>query len=40
MSAGVAVFAADEQSAELVETLRWVHLAESVLDAQGIRGCS
>ena len=33
----MAVFAADEQSAEPVDTLRWVHLAESVLDAQGIR---
>ena len=35
---GVAVFAADEQSAEPVDTLRWVHLAEGVLEAEGIKG--
>jgi probable rRNA maturation factor len=34
----VAVFAADEQSDEPVDTLRWVRLAESVLGAQGVRG--
>lgn len=34
----VAVFAADEQSAEPVDTLRWVKLAEAVLAAQGVRG--
>lgn len=32
------VFAADEQSAEPVDTLRWVQLAESVLEAEGVRG--
>jgi probable rRNA maturation factor len=36
--AGVAVFAADEQSQEPVDTLRWVHLAEGVLDAEEVRG--
>lgn len=35
---GVAVFAADEQSSEPVETLRWVQLAEHVLRAEGVRG--
>ena len=34
----VAVFAADEQSAEPVDTLRWVQLAEAVLAAEGVRG--
>jgi probable rRNA maturation factor len=38
MKAGVAVFAADEQGAEPVDTLRWVRLAESVLAAEGVRG--
>jgi probable rRNA maturation factor len=33
----VAVFAADEQSDEPVDTLRWVTLAESVLGAEGVR---
>lgn len=37
MSVAVGVFAADEQSAEPVDTLRWVRLAESVLGAQGVR---
>jgi probable rRNA maturation factor len=35
---GVAVFAADEQSDEPVDALRWVHLAEGVLEAEGVRG--
>jgi len=34
----VEVFAADEQSAESVDTLRWVRLARDVLDAEGIGG--
>ena len=34
----VEVFAADEQSAHAVETLRWVRLARSVLQAEGVRG--
>ncbi|MFP5317353.1 MAG: rRNA maturation RNase YbeY [Acidimicrobiia bacterium] len=34
----VMVFAADEQDAEPVDTLRWVRLAEAVLAAQGVRG--
>ena len=34
----VMVFAADEQAAEPVDTLRWVKLAEAVLGAQGVRG--
>lgn len=33
----VAVFAADEQDDEPVDTLRWVKLAEAVLGAQGVR---
>lgn len=33
---GVAVFAADEQSAEPVDTMRWVRLAARVLEAQGV----
>lgn len=33
---GVAVFAADEQSAEPVDTMRWVRLAGRVLEAQGV----
>ena len=32
------VFAADEQSAEPVDTVRWVRLARSVLEAEGIKG--
>src|SRR5947207_2716096 len=35
---GVAVFAADEQTDEPVDTLRWVRLAESVLHAEEMRG--
>jgi probable rRNA maturation factor len=34
------VFAADEQDAEPVDTLRWVDLARSVLDAEGVKGDS
>ncbi|MDQ6909513.1 MAG: rRNA maturation RNase YbeY [Actinomycetota bacterium] len=34
----VDVFAADEQSAEPVDALRWVRLARSVLRAQGVKG--
>ena len=34
----VEVFAADEQSDEPVDTLRWVHLAEAVLEAEGVKG--
>ena len=38
MNEGVAVFAADEQSAHPVDTLRLVRLAEQVLAAEGVRG--
>lgn len=34
----VEVFAADEQSAHPVDTLRWVRLARSVLEAEGVKG--
>lgn len=34
----VAVFAADEQAAQPVDTLRWVTLAELVLSDEGVRG--
>ncbi|MGH9164590.1 MAG: rRNA maturation RNase YbeY [Acidimicrobiales bacterium] len=34
----VEVFAADEQSLEPVDTLRWVRLARHVLEAEGVRG--
>ena len=34
----VEVFAADEQSAHPVDTLRWVRLARSVLVAEGVKG--
>jgi probable rRNA maturation factor len=34
----VEVFAADEQSAVPVDTIRWVRLARSVLEAEGLRG--
>jgi probable rRNA maturation factor len=34
----VSVFAADEQSAQPVDTLRWIKLAEAVLAHEGIRG--
>jgi probable rRNA maturation factor len=34
----VEVFAADEQSAEPVDGLRWIHLAKAVLGAQGVKG--
>ncbi len=35
---GVEVFVADEQGEFPVEHLRWLHLAERVLDAEGVRG--
>ena len=35
---GVEVFAADEQSDHPVESLRWVLLARSVLEAEGVKG--
>jgi len=35
---GVEVFGADEQGDHPVDTLRWVRLAESVLEAEGVRG--
>src|SRR3954467_12866108 len=35
---GIAVFAADEQTDEPVDTIRWVKLAEAVLDAEQVRG--
>lgn len=34
----VNVFVADEQTAEPVDSLRWLRLAESVLAAEGVRG--
>jgi len=34
----VSVFAADEQSAYQVDTIRWIKLAEAVLGEEGIRG--
>ncbi len=35
---GVEVFAADEQTAQPVDSLRWVKLAEAVLGHEGVRG--
>lgn len=35
---GVEVFAADEQAAVEVDTLRWIKLAREVLAAEGVRG--
>ena len=35
---GVEVFAADEQTAHPVDTLRWVNLARRVLEAEGVSG--
>ena len=35
---GVEVFVADEQSEYRVDHLRWLKLAEQVLDAEGVRG--
>jgi probable rRNA maturation factor len=32
------VFAADEQKEEPVDTMRWVHLAKDVLEAEGVKG--
>jgi probable rRNA maturation factor len=34
----VQVFAADEQTAQPVDCLRWITLARSVLEAEGVRG--
>lgn len=34
----VDVFVANEQTAHTVETMRWVRLAQAVLDAEGIQG--
>ncbi|HUC14258.1 MAG TPA: rRNA maturation RNase YbeY, partial [Acidimicrobiales bacterium] len=34
----VEVFAADEQNDHPVDTLRWVHLAEAVLEEEGLSG--
>jgi probable rRNA maturation factor len=34
----IEVFAADEQTDEPVDTLRWVQLARAVLEAEGVRG--
>lgn len=34
----VEVFAADEQTAHAVDTLRWVRLARRVLEAEGVKG--
>ena len=34
----IEVFAADEQSAHPVDTLRWVRLARAVLGAEGVKG--
>ncbi|MDQ1397261.1 MAG: putative rRNA maturation factor [Acidimicrobiaceae bacterium] len=35
---GVEVFAADEQSQQPVDTMRWVRLAEAVLNAEKVKG--
>ena len=35
---GIDVFAANEQDDHPVDTMRWVRLAESVLDAEGVKG--
>jgi probable rRNA maturation factor len=35
---GIEVFAADEQSDVEVDTIRWVRLARSVLEAEGVKG--
>lgn len=34
----VEVFVADEQSAHPIDTVRWMRLAESVINAEGVRG--
>jgi probable rRNA maturation factor len=34
----IEVFAADEQADQPVDTLRWVRLAESILEEEGVRG--
>ncbi len=38
LAEGVEVFAADEQDAHPVDTMRWVRLAQAVLAAEGVRG--
>jgi probable rRNA maturation factor len=38
LAEGVEVFAADEQHTHPVDTMRWVHLAQAVLAAEGVRG--
>jgi probable rRNA maturation factor len=38
LAEGVEVFAADEQTAFPVDTMRWVHLAQAVLADEGVRG--
>jgi probable rRNA maturation factor len=35
---GIEVFAADEQADQPVDTLRWVRLAEAILEEEGVRG--
>ena len=35
---GVTVFVADEQTDQPVDTMRWMHLAENVLVAEGVKG--
>jgi probable rRNA maturation factor len=35
---GIEVFAADEQADRPVDTLRWVRLAEAILEEEGVRG--
>ena len=35
---GIAVFVADEQTANPVDSIRWVRLAREVLEAEGVRG--
>ena len=35
---GIAVFVADEQTAHPVDNIRWVRLAHSVLEAEGVHG--
>ena len=34
----VEVFAADEQTVQPVDTMRWIRLAEAVLAEEGVRG--
>jgi probable rRNA maturation factor len=35
---GIAVFVADEQTGHPVDNIRWVRLAENVLEAEGVQG--